>query len=192
MANIKFYQTARERELQHGHIPDLSHDLESTRRFQWELVFNSPVSEGPIPNGLTLGAKQVTPIGMTMEKITADRVNDKFHYPGKSNTEEMTVTFDNLVLGDISSALYEWYATIYDPRTGFFTKNFKEGAGHFKVNCQLFELGNERQPIKHTHLYGVFPTSYKQTERNYATNEFHTLEMTFSYDFLVQESTPNG
>jgi hypothetical protein len=192
MAKIDYYATAKERDLQHGHIPDLSHDLESIRRFQWELVFNCPTGEGPIPNGLTLAAKQVSPIGHAMERITSERVNDKFYYAGKVNTEPITVTFDNLVLGDTASVLYEWFASIYDPRTGILTDNFKQGIGNFKVNCQLFQLSNERKPIKHTHLYAVFPNSWKEGEFNYATNEFHTIEMTFSYDFAVQESNPNG
>lgn len=193
MSKISYYATATNRELEHGKMPDLSHNLESVRTYQWEMVFNASPGEGPIPNGLTLAAKQVSEIAHTGERIESNRVNDKFFYPGKVTPDEFTVVFDNLVLGDTATTLYEWFAqSNYDPRTGVFTQNFKEGKGAFKVNCQLFQLSNEGKPLRHIHLYGVYPTSWKPSEMNYSTNEFHTVSMSFSFDFAVQESNPNG
>lgn len=193
MPKISYYATATNRELEHGKMPDLSHNLEAIRAFQWELVFNCPTGEGPLPNGLTLAAKQVSEIGHAGERIVAERANDKFFYPGKVSPDELTVVFDNLVLGDTATTLYEWFSkSNYNPRTGVFTENFKEGKGSFKVNCQLFQLSNEMKPLRHIHLYGVFPTSWKASEFNTGTNEFHTLTVTFSYDFAVQETNANG
>ena len=41
MVRVDFYATAVNRELEHGKLPNLSHDLESVRAYQFELVFNA-------------------------------------------------------------------------------------------------------------------------------------------------------
>ena len=129
MAHVNYYATKVNRELRHGSIPDLSHSLDSFRAYQWELVFHVPTGVNNIGFPLTLAAKQVSPIGGTSEDIVADRVNDKFFYPGKFTPDELVVTFDDLYQRDVASELYNWFQTIYDQETGEFTRNFTVATG---------------------------------------------------------------
>ena len=63
------------------------------------------MQEGGVAKPFTLAAKQVNGIGISVEDIPVHRVNDQVFYPGKPSTEEMTVTFDNVVktLRELSS-----------------------------------------------------------------------------------------
>ena len=94
MANA-YYATQTQRTLNTGELPMLSHGLESYRAYQWEVEIDLPTGmhEG---EKLTLAAKQVSQIGFASEDIVADRVNDKFHYPGKVTPESCTITFDKM------------------------------------------------------------------------------------------------
>ena len=94
-----------------------------------------------------------------------------------------------------------WFQTIYDPLTGEQTKFTKPGgtgietgtdnAGTFKINeVDVILLSNTADALRHIKLYGVYPTKYAATELNYSTSDFHTIEMSFKYDFMtVHEST---
>jgi phosphate-selective porin len=186
MANA-YYATQTQRTLNTGELPMLSHGLESYRAYQWEVEIDLPagMSEG---EQLTLAAKQVSQIGFASEDIVVDRVNDKFHYPGKVTPESVTITFDNLVKGDTASKLYGWMQNTYDPITGTFTPQFLQGNGGFKSHIRIYQLDNAMFPVKHIHLYGAYPKSWKLAEFNYSTNEFHTIEVEIRYDFAVQYS----
>ena len=35
-----------------------------------------------------------------------------------------------------------------------------------------------------TKLFGVYPKAWKTAEFNYSNNDFHTVEMSFRYDFM--------
>ena len=35
-------------------------------------------------------------------------------------------------------------------------------------------------------LYGVYPMKWAASEFNYTTTDFHTLDVTFKYDFMQQ------
>ena len=57
--------------------------------------------------------------------------------------------------------------------------------GGFKaLKLDIIELNTNSEPVSYVGLYGVFPTGIKFSEKNYATNEFATIEVTFRYDFL--------
>jgi len=183
MAN-KYYATQTNRTLNLGSLPTLSHNLESFRAYQWEVEIDTP--DGGIDETLTLAAKQISEFGFTSEVITADRVNDKFYYPGKVTTDEVTITFDNLVKDRTAEKLYDWMSSVYNPVTGTFTQEFRQGLGSFKRDISIYQLDNTMIPVKHTRLYGAFPNSWKMSELNYATNEFHTLQCSLRYDFVVQ------
>ena len=169
-------------------LPTISTDLDSVRAYQFEIQFEG-VPGGP-SNGddLTLAAKQVSQTGMTVEDIPIDRVNDKVYYPGKATPEEVTVTFDNLYLRETSDTLWEWFRNTYDPLTGEMTKGSPPGVtfgASFKANkMTILQLQNNMDPHAAIECYGVWVKSWKTSEFNYATNDFHTIEVIFRYDFM--------
>jgi len=183
-----YYATHTNRTLNTGELPMLSHGLESYRTYQWEIEIDVPnVVGGEIePEVLTLAAKSVSQIGFASEDIIVDRVNDKFYYPGKVTPEKITITFDNIVKGDVAQQLFDWMSNTYNPIKGVFTPTFIQGVGFFKTAIRLYYLDNTMFPVKHTYLYGAYPTSWKLAEFNYGTNEFHTIEVEVRYDFAVQ------
>ena len=186
-----YYATQTQRTLNFGELPSLSHNLESYRAYQWKVEIALPTG-GEGEEILTLAAKQVSQIAFTSEDIVADRVNDKFYYPGKVAPEELTITFDNLVKGDVAQKLFDWMSNTYDPIQGVFTPNFIQGNGGFKTNIKIFYLDNTMFPVKHVYLYGAYPKAWKLAEFNYTTNEFHTIEVAVRYDFAVQYNGLDG
>ena len=176
--------------LQSG-LPVISEGLDSVRAYQFEMHFELP-SIVPDPQGkLTLAAKQVTAAGFTTEDIEVNRVNDKVFYPGKASPEELTVTFDNFYQPKVANTLWTWFSTIYDPTNGkFYTEVAGNSPQQAPVNgwkaqrATIVHLDAQGQPLMETRLFGVYPKSWKTAEFNYSTNEFHTIEMVFRYDFM--------
>ena len=168
-------------------LPTISTDLDSVRAYQFEVQFEGVPGPGK-SDDLTIAAKQVTQAGMSVEDIVIDRVNDKIYYPGKATPELITVTFDNLYLKEASDTLYKWFQNTYDPLTGEMTKNSppgRGGGGSFKANkMTILQLANNMNPHAAVECYGVWVKSWKTAEFNYATNEFHTIEVEFRYDFM--------
>jgi len=188
--------------------PRLSHALESFRAYAWEIHiprFAGALSNVPGMNDqsrLTLAAKQVTQPGFTVEDIEVHRVNEKFYYPGKPTPDEITVTFDNLIKGDVADALFAWMRSVYDPVYGIHYGGLGNGTSDvnpspeglagiteapiFKRTVTIWQLDPHRNPVTHVNLYGCYPKGWKLGEFNYSTNDFHTIEMTLRYDFAVQ------
>lgn len=170
-------------------LPRVSTELDSVRSYQWEARFYGLPSEiAGEQTDLTLAVKQVSPVGYSTQDIEVHRVNDVVYYPGKPSVEEVTMTFDNLYLRRSATTLFKWFQNTYDPMTGEMTKFAAPGgAGNlsFKANkLELVQLGNTLTPIRVIELHGVYPKSWKAAELNYSTNDFHTLEVAFRYDFL--------
>ena len=170
-------------------LPKISTQLDSVRTYQFEMRFYGlPAALAGSQQDLTLAAKRVGPVGMSVEDIAVQRVNDKIFYPGIASPEELQVTFDNLYLKNTSPALWEWFKTIYDPVTGDMTKLAAPGgAGNrsFKAaKATIMELDNTKNPHAAIELYGVYPKAVRFSEKNYSTNEFSTLEVTFRWDFI--------
>jgi hypothetical protein len=166
-------------------IPALSTNLDSIRTYQWEIQFKVPDILGQDAiRYLTLAAKQVTQIGFMVEDIEVHRMNERFYYPGKASTEELTVTFDNLMQKDVSEYLFRWMQNTHNPTTG------KQGyAQIIKGQAKVLQLGPDGTPLKSVLLGGIYPKSWKGAEHNYATtNEFHTIEMKFRYDTIIHDS----
>jgi hypothetical protein len=195
MANTPYYVSPEgKRETPEGQsIPLISQNLDSVRTYQFEIHFGTDTM--PIPGAyqdLVLAAKQVSQMGMSIEPIEVHRVNDKVFYPGKASPEELTVTFDNFYKGnaEVSRALWRWYQTIYNPITGMFNTDVgptgadSNPSSHFKTMASVYNLNAQGQPISETKLIGLMPISWKTAEFNYSTNEFHTIEMGFRYDFM--------
>lgn len=168
-------------------LPVISEGLDSVRAYQFEMHFELPAGVTDDTGGkLTLAAKQVTAAGFTTEAIEVHRVNDKVFYPGKASPEELTVTFDNFYQPKIANTLWQWFSAIYDPKMGVFQKN---GSTAWKSQrATIVSLDSKGQPLMETILYGVYPQSWKTAEFNYSTNEFHTIEMVFRYDFMEHAS----
>ncbi|MBT4111470.1 hypothetical protein HOE37_06440 [Candidatus Woesearchaeota archaeon] len=185
MAN-SYYATQTGRTLTLGNQPHLSHALESYRRYQWEIEIDTGQSGDNTK--LTLAAKNVSPIQMTSEDIVAHRVNDRYFYPGLVSPDEVTITFDNLVKGQVAEQLFDWFSSVYDPVHGMFTPEFIQGEGSFKRNVKVFQLDNTGFPVKHIHLFAAYPKSWKVNEFTYGENEFHTLEVSLRFDFVTQEA----
>jgi len=169
--------------------PLISQGLDSVRAYQFEITFQAPNADNlALPetsNMWTLAAKQVSQVGMTVEDIEVNRVNDKVFYPGKASPEELTVTFDNLYNQDVSLNLWKWFSTIYDPTNGRFNTETAGTAPIItKTNATIVHLNSKGEALYETRLFGVYPKSWKTAEFNYSTNEFHTIEMAFRYDFM--------
>lgn len=170
-------------------LPKVSQKLDSVRAYQFEVRFYGLPTEFQTENvNLVAAAKQVSPIGGSVDDIVVDRVNDRLFYPGKFAPEEVTITFDNLLLARTTPALWAWFQSIYDPLTGDMTKlSAPGGPGNrgFKANkMTVIELDNTREPHAYVELYGVYPKSFRFSEKNYSTNEFSTIEVTFRWDFI--------
>ena len=202
MANDKpyFISTDAGRDISHvgQTLPTISEGLNSVRTFSWECHFTLPpgVREGGGDDFLTLAAKQVTTIGMSTEPVEVHRVNDRVYYPGKASREVVTITFDNLYQKKVANTLYNWFQSTYDPLSGELMKNtttrlgVNDGGGNFKAReLKVYHLDPHGNPIMTTKMLGVYPTSWSTAEFNYSTNEFHTIEMQFSFDFLSHDSS---
>ena len=170
-------------------LPKLSTKLDSVRSYQFEVkFFGLPVEFIGTQQVLTAAAKQVGPIGGQIDDIVVDRLNDKVYYPGKFTPENVVITFDNQLLSQTTPALWNWFKSIYDPMTGDMTKfSAPGGPGNksFKASkMTVLELDNTNEPHAYIEMYGVYPTGVKFSEKNYGTNEFSTIEVTFRYDFV--------
>lgn len=161
-------------------LPKISRDLDSVRAYQWEVYFSE--CPGTIPKDkadLTLAAKQISNTGFATTDIEVHRVNDKVFYPGKATPEVLTITFDNLIASPVSEGLWKWFKTVYNPLTG------KLGGSTTKIHHLEVRTLNHSMSILGTNTYfGVYPQSYKLAEFNYSTNDFHTIEVTFRYDYM--------
>lgn len=173
-------------------LPTLSEGLNSVRTYSWEIHFEIPpgVAEGGGDPFLTLAAKQVSNLGYASEVIEVSRVNDTVYYPGKAKADSFSVTFDNLYQKKVANTLWSWFKTIYNPLTGEMIENVTtdlglEPRGNFKAReAKLYHLDPQGKPLMTTKLFGVYPRAWKTAEMNYTTNDFHTIEMEFRYDFL--------
>ena len=169
-------------------LPVLSTGLDSVRAYQFEIHFLGLPEQVGNEKDLTLAAKQINNLGFEVEDIEVHRVNDRVFYPGKPSPQELVVTFDNLYLQHTHSDLWNWFTTVYDPLTGEMTQNAPPGNGggsSFKVNkVEIVQLDNSMSPLQTVELYGVYPKAWKTAEFNYATNDFHTIEVTFRYDYM--------
>ena len=170
-------------------LPRLSTQLDSVRSYQFEVKFEGlPTEFAGSQQVLTAAAKQVSPIGGAVDDIVVDRLNDKMYYPGKFTPENVVITFDNQLLSKTTPALWNWFKTIYDPMTGDMTKLSAPGgpgAKSFKaLRMTVLELDNTNEPHAYIEMYGVYPTGVRFSEKNYATNDFSTVEVTFRYDFV--------
>lgn len=188
MAN-SYYKDKYGREFTPGQgLPTISTDLDSVRAYQFEIHFVGLPEDVTNQADLTLAAKKITGIEMSNEPIVSDRVNDKVHYPGKTTPGDLVVTFDNLYLRETSSDLWRFFKHTYDPITGEVTKSSQPGGGAgstFKADkVEIVLLDNTMTPHSTIELYGVYPTKWSAAEFNYSTNDFHTLEVTFKYDFM--------
>ena len=184
-----YYKSKYDRNFTPGQgLPTISTDLDSVRAYQFEIHFTGLPADVTNQSDLTLAAKKITGIEMSSEAIVVDRVNDKVHYPGKVTPGDLAVTFDNLYLREAASDLWRYFKSTYDPITGEMTKNAQPGgqAGlSFKADkVEIVMLDNTMTPHSTVELYGVYPTKWAAAEFNYATNDFHTLDVTFKYDFM--------
>ena len=175
-------------------LPTISEGLNSVRTYSFECHFDLPngVREGGGDNFLTLAAKQVSNTGFTVEDIEVHRVYDRVFYPGKPSPEEVTITFDNLYQKKVANTLWSWFQSIYNPMTGELLENVStslgvEPRGDFKSReLKIYQLDPHGKPLMTTKLFGVYPKSWKTAEFNYTNNDFHTIEMSFRYDFMDQ------
>ena len=159
--------------------PLISTELDSVRAYQWELSFRNLL---------------VNDIGFNVEDIEVHRVNDKVYYPGRPSMDELVVTFDNLVRTKLDKLLYEVMSMSYDPRTGKINTiaNANTLPYSHKFEIDVMQLDGQGTPRNMIRLFGCYPKKIAHGEYNYATNEFHTLEMTFRYDNFVNTGDAAG
>ena len=180
------YTPTRTFDPQNGGLPQVSTQLDSVRTYQFECRFEG--IPGIATDSLTTAAKQVSPIAAATDEIVVDRVNDKMFYPGKFTPETVTITFDNQLLTQTTPDLWTWFTRTYDPVTGEVAALSPPanpgGAGLKASKLSITELDNSNEPFAHIELYGVYPKGISFSEKNYSTNDFSTVEVTFRYDFL--------
>ena len=178
-------------------LPTVSTELDSVRAYQFEVHFFGLPADITNTTDLTLAAKKVSGMEMKNETIVINRLNDKLHYPGQTTPGELTVEFDNLYLRETASDLFRFFRHTYDPLTGEMTKSSRPGGTGttFKADkVEVVMLDNTLQPHSTVELYGVYPVSWAAAEFNYSQNQFHTLTVTFKYDFMnvYNYSNPTG
>ena len=182
-----------------GIRPAISTKLDSVRAYQWEVTFDFPNGRGAeelnnIKKPMTLAAKQVNGLGFNVEDIEVNRINDKVYYPGRVSYEEAVITFDNLLTAKVDKLLYEVMSQTFDPRTGVLGHVGDDGttSPNVKGEIQLVQLHPDGAPRNVIRLMGAYPKAITHGEYNYSTNEFHTIEMTFRYDYFVTASNADG
>lgn len=164
--------------------PAISTALESVRAYQWEIEFAMDTGGGGTASfPLTLAAKQVNGIGIQVEDIEVNRVNDKVYYPGRPSVDELRVTFDNISESKISDILWTLFSVLtFDATTG----EMQSLTGGFaKMPITIRQLKPDMTVLNSIKLVGAYPKKWTPAEYNYATNDFHTVEVTFRYDFIV-------
>jgi hypothetical protein len=181
MAN--FYKSEYDRDTSQGTaMPLISTKADARRAYEWEIKFELPTLQSGTTS-FELAAKKVSGSGFKVDKIQVDRVNDKTFYAGKATPDELTVVFDNLKNDDVLAKLYATMKSSYDPNTGTFSV-----VDQYKGLLNVIQLNEIRDPVGESRYVGVFMTSWKPSDYDYAQNEFHTITCTFSYDFVVQNS----
>tara|TARA_R110002051_G_scaffold185467_1_gene254910 strand:+ start:4671 stop:5267 length:597 start_codon:yes stop_codon:yes gene_type:complete len=193
---FSYYKEEYDRKFEPGaQLPTVSTGLDSVRTYQFEVHFHGLPDGVSSEKNLTLAAKKITGIGIKNNFISVDRVNDKLYYPGKVQTEDLKITFDNLYLQETASDLWRYFKSIYDPLTGEMTQDSEPGGPSgktFKANrMEIIQLDNTMTPHSTVELMGVWPVQWKAAEFNYSTNDFHTLEIDFKYDFIHQYDYSN-
>tara|TARA_R110002110_G_scaffold261725_2_gene477591 strand:+ start:53 stop:688 length:636 start_codon:yes stop_codon:yes gene_type:complete len=191
--------TARNIEGKAPVLPRISTELDSVRAYQWEIsFFFGREVVGDLQKPLTLAAKQVNGVGFQVEDIEVNRVNDKVYFPGRPSMDELVVTFDNLQKARIDKLLYEVMSTSYDPRTGILNNKFAPNTDADtqlrtdKCEIQIAQLNGDGLPRNVVRLFGCYPKKLTHGEYNYSTNEFHTIEMSFRYDYFVNTNNKTG
>jgi len=189
-----FRQTERALDIDITDGHRLVHQYDSFRAYSWivripdvsELVQNVEntfnFSDGN--DILSLAAKKISGLSFGVGVIQADKVNDKFHYPGRPTTNPVTFTFDNLLKGDVEKLLYTWMRTSYDPIFGVHSSPVVAG-DQFKRTIEIIQLDHQRNPAKLIKLYGAFPTKYQIQDLDYANEAFNTIECEVKYDFMT-------
>ena len=176
-------------------LPVISQDLDSVRQYQFEVTFNPPpgIQFGPFSKPLTVACKKVGTLGMAVKPIEVRRVNDVVKYPGQVSYQDVEFTFDNLLNSKTGKTLYDFMTTVFDPTTGEYNTAFNAaGLNGLKSNIEVYKLdgkGNINQVIK---LKGAFPISFVQSEAAYSGQDFDTVVMKFSYDYIVVEGDPTA
>ena len=182
-------------DLQDGSLPVVSTELDSVRSYQWEIEFDisKVVPLGLVvkdTRALTLAAKQVTGLSYAFKDIEVHRMNDLVYYPGKVTHEEVTVTFDNLLQSSPGAQFYEYLATVFDMRTGFYQAGGANGT-EFKTTMKIYEFDGAGKMQNVIELKGAYPKSFTKGEKNYAQSEFDTFEVKFRYDFMNLRAPAN-
>lgn len=182
-------------------LPQVSTRLDSVRNYQFEVKFTDcPVRDAvgaDSVQNLTLAAKQVAAFGGTVGEIKVGRINDTLFYPGKFEPTTLSITFDQLYEGGPTRTLWAWYRSIYDPISGNVELVSRVGGGNqgtFKATkLQVLELDGAKNPISYIDFYGVWPTKFEFSEKNYGgTPDFSTVKVDFRFDFMDYRVNPNS
>ena len=178
-----------------GPLPEISTDLETIRAYQFEVNFQnfgSVVGNQRVTGDVTVAAKQVGTISYGVESLALDRLNDKVHYPGKVTYEPVEITFDNLLLKKSTQTLWEAFKEVYSPTTG--KSGFRGGNGimYKGEKLSIVEMNGDNEPVAAVELYGVYPEKVTFSEKNYSTNEFSTVTVSFRFDFMNYIGTRIG
>jgi hypothetical protein len=173
-------------------LPVISQGLDSVRTYQWEFQLDLPgggssdvvaIGGAETQRTITLAAKVVAGVGYNFADIEVHRMNDKVFYPGKISQDELTITFDNLLQQSMGVVFYNYLASIYDMRTGYYN-NTAGGVGSYKTSARILEFDGGGNITTVYDFKGLYPKSFSKAEKNYSTSEFDTMEVKFRWDFM--------
>lgn len=174
------YSTVYRTDVNPKKLPQISTHLDAVKNNQFEMQFPGLGVNGA---DLTLAAKQVQGINVTMSDIEVRRLNDTVYYPGKVTYGALVVTFDNLTLKKTAPELWRWFTNTFDPITGEVMKN---GSNFLKKQkATLLELTNTNDIFSTIDFFGIYPSQIKWSDKAYSGDvQFSTVEVTFRYDYL--------
>jgi hypothetical protein len=172
---------------------NISTRLDSVKPYQFEVHLTMPGQFPASKEIVMIGATKVTGLGMEVENIEVHRVNDKVFYPSKAKMEPVVITFDDQIESKLGPRLWSFLTRTMDNKAGTIAPSLGNLAtpNPLKIpSMKIVQLKNDLLPFSETTLYGVYCMAWKSSEFNYATtNAFHTIDMTFRYDFMEHTST---
>ena len=152
------------------------------------------VTIGTMENGAQWYAKAVTKPSFTIGSTEHKFLNHTFHYPTRTEWEEITVTLVDPVTPDAAnSTLAIVKASGYDPSlltaADYGTTTSKAAAVSALGGVKIEQIDSNSNPIETWTLWNAFLTGVKFADLAYDSDDMSTIELKMRYDWAYLETT---